>query len=167
MTQLHVHVYPSLWSRLLSHSIPLGHPGALSSALSMGCASVRAALSTGYPVSTGLFFTSVSLVLPYTQVHQYRFCIFYVYWECFFFPFRSKDYWVYYTIPVIQLLKEVKESNLNLKFIDWACLYILTMSSNNSKKSLITTQTTGKKLQTAEIPNTNRTKALFPPHNRV
>lgn len=63
----------------------------------------------------------------------------------FVFPFRSKDHWVYYTTPVIQLLKEVKKSNLNLKFIDWTCLYIPTTFNNNSKKSLITTQTRGKK----------------------
>lgn len=120
-----------------------------------------ALLSPLVPVSTRLFFTPVSLFLPYTQLHQYHFCTLNIL-VFFFFPFRSKDHWVYYTIPVIQLLEEVKKSNLNLQFIDWTCLYILTTFNNNSKKSLIITQ-----IQTAEIPTTNRTKPLFPPHNRV
>ena len=122
---------------------------------------LSALLSPLVPVSTRLFFTPVSLFLPYAA-SSIPFLYILNILGFFFFPFRSKDHWVYYTIPVIQLLEEVKRSNLNLKFIDWTCLYILTTFNNNSKKSLITTQ-----IQTAEIPTTNRTKPLFPPHNRV
>ena len=131
------------------------------SASSVGVTSVRAALSISSRVHTPVLHTCVSLPalhaassIPFLYI---EYIVFF-----FFFPFRSKDHWVYYTIPVIQLLEEVKKSNLNLKFIDWTCLYILTTFNNNSKKCLITTQ-----IQTAEIPTTNRTKPLFPPHNRV
>ena len=129
-------------------------------ASSMGVMSVRAALSIGSRVHTPVLHTCVSL--PALRSFINTIFVHSEYIGFFFFPFRSKDHWVYYTIPVIQLLEEVKRSNLNLKFIDWTCLYILTTFNNNSKKSLITTQ-----IQTAEIPTTNRTKPLFPPHNRV
>ena len=67
---------------------------------------------------------------------------------------------LYFLLNPFPLLP-LKVLYLNLKFIDWTCLYIPTTFNNNSKKSIITTQTRGKIIQTAEIPTTTGPKYHF------